>query len=81
MGVQPLVDDLVHANLYLDDTFVMRKRLNYREASNGIYEAELEPLDKPGHSTRIDVEKITLDEKFADDIFTQKNLRRAEAKR
>ncbi len=41
----------------------------------------IEPLDKPGHSTRIDLEAITLDEKFPDDLFTQKNLRRSEAKR
>lgn len=36
------------------------------------------PLDKPGHETRIEVNEIRFGEKFADEIFTQRNLTRKE---
>jgi len=36
------------------------------------------PLDKAGHETAIDVNEIRFDEKFADEIFTQRNLTRKE---
>lgn len=39
------------------------------------------PLDKPGHSTRMQIEEIHLDLDLADGIFTQRNLRRAEGVR
>jgi len=42
---------------------------------------EMTPLDKPGHSTRVDLEEVELDQKLADDIFTQSNLRNSEAAR
>ncbi len=45
------------------------------------HEWVIEPLDKKGHSTRMSVESVTLDEFFDDSIFTQRNLRRAEATR
>ena len=34
------------------------------------------PLDKPGHSTTIEVEKIEFDADFGSDIFTTRNLKR-----
>jgi outer membrane lipoprotein-sorting protein len=36
------------------------------------------PLDKPGHETSIEVNAIRFDEKFDDEIFTQRNLTRRE---
>ena len=39
------------------------------------------PLNKPGHSTRMEIEEIHLDLDLADGIFTQRNLRRAEGAR
>jgi outer membrane lipoprotein-sorting protein len=36
------------------------------------------PLDKPGHETAIEVNGIRFDEKFPDEIFTQRNLTRKE---
>jgi outer membrane lipoprotein-sorting protein len=38
----------------------------------------MEPLDKPGHRTAIEVNEIRFDEKFSDDLFTQRNLTRRE---
>jgi hypothetical protein len=34
------------------------------------------PLDKPGHSTSIQVEEIQYDPDFDSDIFTTRNLKR-----
>jgi outer membrane lipoprotein-sorting protein len=34
------------------------------------------PLDKPGHETAVVVEEIRFDERFDDEIFTERNLRR-----
>jgi outer membrane lipoprotein-sorting protein len=42
---------------------------------------EMIPLDKPGHSTRVSLEEVALDQKLDDAIFTQKNLRSSEAAR
>jgi len=42
---------------------------------------EMTPLDKPGHSTRVALLEVKLDQALADDIFTQANLRRSEAAR
>jgi hypothetical protein len=42
---------------------------------------EMIPLDKPGHSTRVSLEEVALDQKLDDQIFTQKNLRSSEAAR
>ena len=36
------------------------------------------PLDKPGHETAIEVNQIRFDEKFDDEVFTQRNLTRHE---
>jgi hypothetical protein len=36
------------------------------------------PLDQPGHETQIEVNEIRFDEKFDDEIFTQRNLTRRE---
>jgi outer membrane lipoprotein-sorting protein len=36
----------------------------------------LTPLDKPGHSTTIEVEKIEFNADFGSDIFTTRNLKR-----
>ena len=36
------------------------------------------PLDKPGHETAIEVNAVRFDEKFDDEIFTQRNLTRRE---
>jgi hypothetical protein len=36
------------------------------------------PLDKPGHETAIEVNEVRFDEKFDDEIFTQRNLTRRE---
>ncbi len=36
----------------------------------------LTPLDKPGHQTVIEVERIEFDAEFGDDIFTTRNLKR-----
>jgi outer membrane lipoprotein-sorting protein len=36
------------------------------------------PLDKPGHETAIEVNAIRFDEKFDEEIFTQRNLTRRE---
>ncbi len=41
----------------------------------------MEPLDKPGHETRVRLDEMLLDEPLDDDIFTQSNLKRAEAVR
>ncbi len=41
----------------------------------------MEPIDKPGHLTVITLEEIRFDQKLADSIFTQSNLKRAEAAR
>ena len=41
----------------------------------------MEPLDKPGHETRIRLDEIYLDDPLDDAIFTQSNLKRAEAVR
>ncbi|HTO71397.1 MAG TPA: outer membrane lipoprotein-sorting protein [Myxococcota bacterium] len=42
---------------------------------------EMVPMDKPGHSTRVTLEEVKLDQVLADDIFTQSNLRKSEAAR
>jgi len=42
---------------------------------------EMTPLDKPGHSTRVVLEEVALDQTLDDEIFTQANLRRSEAAR
>jgi outer membrane lipoprotein-sorting protein len=42
---------------------------------------EVIPVDKPGHTTRMEIEKIELDMPLPDSIFTQSNLRRAEGAR
>jgi outer membrane lipoprotein-sorting protein len=42
---------------------------------------EVIPVDKPGHTTRMEIEKIELDLPLPDSIFTQSNLRRAEGAR
>ena len=42
---------------------------------------EMTPLDKPGHSTRVELEEVVLDQKLSDEIFTQSNLRNSEAAR
>ena len=42
---------------------------------------EMTPLDKPGHSTRVVLEEVALDQTLDDGIFTQENLRRSEAAR
>jgi outer membrane lipoprotein-sorting protein len=42
---------------------------------------EMTPLDKPGHSTRVELLEVKLDEAFSDQIFTQENLRKSEAVR
>jgi outer membrane lipoprotein-sorting protein len=39
------------------------------------------PNDKPGHSTRVQLEEARFDRKLDDAIFTQKNLRQSEAVR
>jgi outer membrane lipoprotein-sorting protein len=36
------------------------------------------PLDKPGNETTIEVSSVRFDEKFDDEIFTQRNLTRRE---
>lgn len=42
---------------------------------------EIEALDKPGNKTRVVLEEIVFDRPMPDEIFTQKNLERAEAVR
>jgi outer membrane lipoprotein-sorting protein len=42
---------------------------------------EMTPLDKPGHSTRVVLEEVALDQELDAEIFTQANLRRSEAAR
>jgi outer membrane lipoprotein-sorting protein len=51
-----------------------------REVGGRIYPHRwsMMPLDKPGHETRIEVNAIRFGEKFADEIFTQRNLTRRE---
>jgi len=39
------------------------------------------PLDKPGHTTKVEILEVKLDEPLGDDIFTQENLRRSEGAR
>ncbi len=41
----------------------------------------IEPLDKPGNSTAIRLDEFVLDEPLDDSLFTQDNLKRAEAVR
>ena len=36
----------------------------------------LNPLDKPGHFTEIDVQEIAFDLEISDDVFTTRNLKR-----
>ena len=45
------------------------------------HEWDMTPLDKPGHSTRVTLEEVKLDQKLSDEIFTQSNLRNSEAAR
>jgi hypothetical protein len=42
---------------------------------------EMEPKDKPGHLTAIVLEEIEFDEPIEDSVFSQQNLKRAEAAR
>ena len=42
---------------------------------------EMVPNDKEGHKTSFRVEEVRFDEPIDDDVFTQENLRRAEAVR
>jgi hypothetical protein len=41
----------------------------------------MEPKDKPGHLTAIVLEEIEFDEPIEDSVFSQQNLKRAEAAR
>jgi outer membrane lipoprotein-sorting protein len=42
---------------------------------------EMIPLDKEGHSTRVELEEVELDRPLPDSLFSQENLRRSEASR
>ncbi len=73
--------------LYYDEpepgTFELLRRLVFSDVRTVQgrpmpHEWEIVPVDKPGHSTRMVLESVALDLPLEDDIFTQRNLRRAE---
>jgi outer membrane lipoprotein-sorting protein len=42
---------------------------------------EMEPLEKPGHRTTIEIEEVRFDVPLDEGLFTRANLKRAEAVR
>lgn len=51
----------VTAQIYRDNTLVLRKPLEFRKASNGLYEGLLDPLNAPG-AYRVELEGPQIDE-------------------
>jgi hypothetical protein len=63
---KPVWDAEVYVNIYRDNRVVARKRLQYREMSNGIYETKLDPLPDSGRY-RIELDSPRANQILADE--------------
>ena len=65
---RPVIGDEVKVSVYRGEERLLGTQLRYREGSNGVYEAELEPFDTPGRY------RLVLEGDQAEDILAEDSV-------